>query len=170
VREIAPKIVTADLPPVGIAGLVTDALGRPGHDALDALWRQFDQRFVVGDFLAVAVEVDRPLDLVRQVGVPRLPSLAGGVLATRHPEAVVLAVAGPADVLRPKLRDLEASEPDLAAEADNQVVTVAFCGVPEALVLVGRQPAAVRVVTRVALDFHVAIAVPSVTVNASGQP
>lgn len=74
VREVAPEIVAADLPPVGIAGLVGDALGNPGHDALDAPRRQLDQRFVVGDLLAVAVEVNHPLDLARQVGVPWLPA------------------------------------------------------------------------------------------------
>lgn len=70
--------------------------------------------------------MDLTLQILGEIGVAGLPTVAGGIRLPRDAEKVVVGViAGVA--LYPtwlNLRDLEVPEADLAAEADGDAVTI----------------------------------------------
>jgi len=102
------------------------------------------------DALDVGEAEQLALDALGQEGVAGLPAAAGGVLPGRDAQPGV--AVDVADVLGLDLWNLERPQADLATEADVEGVAVASCSSSEAVVLVGDEPALLRVVVLVALD------------------
>ena len=59
-------------------------LGGRLHKPLHRALAQVDYRFVASDALDVGVPKEFALDLLRKVGIPRLPTAAFGVLPFGH--------------------------------------------------------------------------------------
>lgn len=66
---------------VRVPRLLGSGLGRALDCRPDALDGEVDEGLVGGDVLGVLILSEGPLGVLREVGVPRLPARAGGILS-----------------------------------------------------------------------------------------